>query len=316
MMSYTCLLFRLADQKFWPLIGTIAGLVLLTTLALCCCLCCHFCWCVTMGSSTTNTCSLLSFSSPCAALGDPSKHGKIELYHIERCTDHNCIRNMELDAYQESDSYHLLDKTITAPASPQPIMVSPPLGTIHSPVYTRFRRKSTPNISVSKIKIDNRIHSLPNASIQPPNRRLNSGGSMESPNIGGIVIVSRVKLSARSGQTDSSDSDADHHNEDTRQSRDIWLRSIDDIGFSHHQSARRTAKARIIRVPFVRQRQVLGQDQTIQSGTIDSSLGMTATKSEAATEKHHTPASKVRMERITTGNNQTIINILPKRTDE
>lgn len=223
---------------------------------------------------------------------------------------------MELDACQESDKYHLLDESIAVPVSPQTMVASPYLGTIHSPVYIRSRRKSTTNISISKIKIDNRVRSVPNPSIQPPNRRPNRDGNMESPNISGIVIVSRIKLSARSGRSDSSDSEAGHQNEDTRQSRDIWSRSINDLSFSDHQSARRTVKARIVRVPTVRQRQLLAQDQATNSAKVDSSWRPTATKSEAVTEKHHAPAPKVRVERITTGNNQTTINILPKRTDE
>ena len=218
---------------------------------------------------------------------------------------------------------------------------------IHSP------RKLRAVISISKIKTANRIHSVPNPSIQPPNRRPTIDPSIDSPIVNDPVSVSRIKLSARAPRLNSRDRETNHYNDNVKQPSDVRPLSINDASFvqvtyvylhtqgeqsllsdlpvqqvmnnrnnqmhsvnEQHQSARNTPKGRIIRSPSVRQRRTIVEEQLPKIDTIDCSTSLAATKSDGIGETHSTPTSTVRVERISNGNKQATATLVSKVSEE
>ena len=77
------------DPFSWPFFGTVTGLSLLGVFLITCCLCCCYYWYVSVVHSCRTMQLLYSLCTP-VAVRAYKKQGRIELYHIERCTDPDC----------------------------------------------------------------------------------------------------------------------------------------------------------------------------------------------------------------------------------
>lgn len=167
-------------------------------------------------------CCVSNFSSSPNGHGciDESK-GSFELYHIDRCVDPDCHwRDVFLTSRTNEHTYHAFDESTNNYDDTHMISSNPFTNTISRlekndkdlapadfqndsflSMNTRHpRRKSTAGVSVSKVQLDDRLHSKPNSGIYPPNRRFDDGRDdshvLNSSNTS-HVNVSRIKSTAK-----------------------------------------------------------------------------------------------------------------------
>jgi hypothetical protein len=201
------------------LIGSIIGLLALSLLGLCCC---RYCWFVSF-----NTFFSLQTLDQIRLLGRRSygfnNEESIKLYHIERCTDLNCV---SIDEITPSDIFSMPQKNyLIYQASDQSTISSPPSGRVLSSslsnrrdvmlkdrdesqmidirpgsflsmVEDHERCQSSSGVSVQKVKLVDRTSPARSMRIKTPNRICTDeayGTPVDNFTNGGNVKVARIK---------------------------------------------------------------------------------------------------------------------------
>lgn len=205
------ILFILVDPINWPLIGVIGGLFFLATLALSCCFCWHYLWFVILKHHHFSFYFFNSFLSPFATRGSRYKRDATPtLYHIERCTDPACgwpYRTSLSDTFLSSMNSHHIHTTsndissnsytklvqLSSNTSIKTENKSDTSSTAHNRLLlSREGDKSVKrnaHVSISSIKVDNKIRTAGNPGIKPPAPEAH----VQKPNI--LLDIENIKVS-------------------------------------------------------------------------------------------------------------------------